>query len=380
MKVALFTDTYLPQINGVTNTLNHMTSYFDANNIEYLLFAPDYQDNDCNNPCTERFFSLRFFLYPECRLALPNAWKIQERLDAFEPDLIHNITEFNMGLMGLHMAKKRNIPAISNYTTNFAMYADYFKFPLAKNIIWEYMRWYHNQHAKTLTPSAEALQLLQKNGIHHTGIFTRGIDTHRYSPNHRSKALRKELGLEHKTVFLYVGRVSVEKDLDVLKDAYTRLKNERGNEIALVVVGEGPYLENCKHTFPSDTVFTGFKTGQELADLYASCDIFAFPSSTETFGNVVLEAMASGMAVIGADEGGVKNIIRDGKNGFLFQARNSQDLYEKMVTLLNEKGLRFQLGAKGVTHAKRQSWDSICEGLSHHYFETLLPEAYEVVS
>lgn len=372
MKIAVFTDTFLPQINGVTNTLNKLMEYYEANNIEYLIFAPDNDIKKNENYNIQRFFSIKFFLYPECRIAFPNAFRLNTSLSSFKPDIIQLMTEFNMGRAGLRYGKKHGIPTISNYTTNFSQYLNYYNLDFLNNYIWNYMRWFHNQNDLTLCPSEEIRRYLKKEGISNTGIFSRGIDSKNFNPNLRSEELRNQLGVEDKLVFLYVGRVSPEKDLDILIDAYKAVFEKYRNKIALIITGEGPYLEKCKNDFPKGTIFTGFKKGRELAQIYASSDVFVFPSSTETFGNVVLEAMASGIPVIGADAGGVKEIIKHGVNGLKFKARNVNELINSMTELIKNKDLRNTLKINGRNTGLNRSWNKVFHGLMDDYNDVLI--------
>lgn len=365
MRVAIFTDTFFPQINGVTNTLGKMTEYFERCGTEYKVFAPKY-DEDADYSA-ERFYSLKFFLYPDCRITLPNIFKITHTLSDFKPDLVHLMTEFNMGITGLRYARKNNIPSISNYSTNFSQYTDYYKLDFLKQGIWDYLKWFHNQNHMTLCPSSESQNLLRQHDISNTVIFSRGIDSRKFRPSLRDSNLRKQLGVDDKIVFLYVGRVSFEKDLDILSESFGRLKEKYRDRVALVVTGEGPYLEKCRAMFPADTVFTGFKRGAELSKLYASGDIFVCPSSTETFGNVILEAMASGLPVIGADAGGVSEIIEHSRNGLKFAARNADSLECCMRELFENASLRERLRENGVRFAGDRSWDRVMNGLVEIY-------------
>jgi len=181
-------------------------------------------------------------------------------------------------------------------------------------------------------------------------------------------------------VFLYVGRVSPEKDLDILIDAYRQVYNKYRDKIVLIITGEGPYLDKCKNNFPKDTIFTGFKKGKELAQIYASSDIFVFPSSTETFGNVVLEAMASGIPVIGADAGGVKNIIDHRINGLKFKARNVNELIGLMVELIEDENLRNTLRTNARDTGLKRSWNKVFSRLMDTYNDILLNKKNGVIS
>ncbi len=369
MRVALFTDTYLPQINGVTNTLKKLIQYFKETGVAYKVFAPQYEDEK-RDYHIEHFYSIKFFLYPETRIAFPNSQRLASALKDFSPDIIHIMTEMNMGLAGLRLGKKYHIPTISNYTTNFSQYTPYYNLNFLKQPVWSYLKWFHLQNDMTLCPSHAAQRLLALHEVTNTGIFSRGIDTEAFRPDFRSRELRKQLELENKTVFLYVGRVSAEKDLDILCKSYQKIKENYPEQAALIITGDGPALEDCKKNFPDDTVFTGFKTGMELAVMYASCDIFVCPSSTETFGNVILEAMASGAPVIGADALGVGEIIDHGTNGIKFEPRNYEELYQCMERLLLSDSLQKQLSRNGLIYAGLKTWE--------HEFENLLA-AYSTV-
>lgn len=370
MKIALFTDTYLPQINGVTNTLNKLIQYYETMGIEFKVFVPKY-DIELQDHNIERFHSIKFFLYPDNRVTFPNVFKISSILSDFHPDIIHIMTEFNMGITGMNYGKKHGIPTISNYTTNFSIYSDYYGVPFLKQPIWNYMKWFHTQSDITLCPSIAAQQLLKSQGIHNTKIFSRGIDFNNFHPNHRSNELREQLGISNKITFLYVGRVSYEKDLDILRKSYQEIRQKYREQVAMVITGDGPCLEKCKQLFPKDTIYTGFQKGKELAEIYASCDIFVCPSSTETFGNVVLEAMASGLPVIGADAGGVGEIIQHRTTGLKFAERNVDELTKCMDELAENIDVRHDLKTNGREFATNRSWEKIFDGLLNIYQEIL---------
>ena len=370
MKVALFTDTFLPQINGVTNTLNKLIQYYEATEIEYKIFVPKY-DIASNDHNIERFYSMKFILYPDNRVAFPNLFRISSILSDFQPDIIHNMTEFNMGIAGLNYGKKHGIPTISNYTTNFSQYADYYKITFLKQVIWNYMKWFHTQNELTLCPSIAAQKLLHNNDIHNTKIFSRGIDFKNFHPMYRSHPLRDHFGISDKITFLYVGRVSYEKDLDTLSESYEIIRKKYHNQVSMIITGDGPYLKKCKQMFPADTIFTGFLKGKDLSQIYASCDIFVCPSSTETFGNVILEAMASGLPVIGADAGGVGEIIQNEVTGLKFSERNAEALAKCMSELVEDLDLRDYLSLNGREFATNRSWNKIFDGLIDIYHEII---------
>jgi phosphatidylinositol alpha 1,6-mannosyltransferase len=382
MRVAVFTDTFLPQVNGVTNTLRKLIEHFEKDNIEYLIFAPDSYTNLNDNFNIEKFLSFRFFMYPECRLTLPNVFRLKNSLMQFKPDIIHIMTEFNMGLIGLSYGKKLGIPTISNYTTNFAQYLKYYNLDFLQSYAWNYMRWFHYQNDLTLCPSEETKALLKNHGIQNTDIFSRGVDFHRFNPELRSSQLRQDLGINNKIVLLYVGRVAPEKDIDVLYHSYIDIEAKYGDKVALIITGDGPELSRYKKIFPKNTIFTGYKKGKELAEIYASSDIFVFPSPTETFGNVVLEAMASGLPVIVPNAGGVKDIVQDGINGLVFNAGDCTELKNTIIGLINNESSRNSLRINARKTALDRCWEKIFGGLINTYNEVIFnkKQNYKIIS
>lgn len=363
MKIAIFTDTFLPQINGVTNTLRMMMQYFLENGIVYKLFSPHYENMEPDYPNVERFFSVPIFFYPECRLALPKKKTITSSLLSFNPDVILIMTEFTMGLTGMYLAQKFSIPVISNYSTNISQYTGYYKIPFLKQAVWDFMRKFHSKAEVTLCPSNEARSLLEQQGFKNTAVFSRGIDPNLFSPEYRNSELRKQWRAHGKTVLLYVGRVSPEKDLDILIESYNSVYKDFKKQIILVITGDGPLIKKCKNLLPSDTIFTGFKKGAALSQIYASSDIFICPSSTETFGNVVLEAMASGCAVIGCNAGGIGGIIKNRYNGIKFRIRDSKDLAKTIIEMLENKEFSLRLAENGRVSVLNYSWKKVFENL-----------------
>ncbi len=366
MKIAIFTDTYLPQVNGVTKTLEKYVNYLEDNDIDYRLYAPDDGSKEYNDKII-RFFSFKFFLYPECRLSLPNYFAMSKQLNDFKPDLIHIVTPFNIGLCGLKYARSNDIPLVSSYHTNIPEYLEYFNLKLLSNISWDFFRWFHSFCRKNYCPSRATLELLKEKGIRDLEIWGRGIDTEKFSPNHRDVEYRKSLNINDKIVFLYVGRISPEKDLDVFMNVAKRLNKKYKDKIHFLMVGNGPMYDELNENSPSNMTFTGFKRGNELSKIYASSDIFMFPSSTETYGNVIIESMASGLATIGCYARGVKENLIDGFNGCACGIRNEDDFYNAAEKLILNPEIRKQLSATGRAYTKKRSWDEVFKKLLNSY-------------
>lgn len=373
MRILYFTDTYLPQINGVTNTLDKLGKYLDSRNIKHLFFAPHYTDNGviAKEKHVRRFRSVSLPAYPECRISIPAYSKLCRMADKFRPDVIHLMTPAGIGLAGLRYARERNLPVVSSYTTNFDEYLKYYKLEFLNNLLWNFFRWFHGSCHINFCASRATAQSLQAKGIENIRFWSRGIDTEIFNPSYKSKEVRAKINPDGRITFLYVGRLAAEKDLDILMKSIEQINGLCSHSAQFVIAGDGPYAPYLKSTAPKNVVFTGYLKGEELSALYASCDVFVFPSSTETFGNVVLEAMASGLPVIAANSGGVKDSIIDHHNGFLCNARDSASFTQSMVKFLQNNALIAAMGINARQYALTRSWSSIFDGLIADYISLM---------
>lgn len=366
MKVAIFTDTFQPQVNGVARTVGRITSFLESRKLPCLVFAPDGAcDHQNHQEHVYTFPSFDLPFYPECKIALPNTAQMKEVLSAFQPDIIHVVTEFSLGFCGLKYARDHGIPVVASYTTNFPQYLNYYKAGFLEKWAWQYLRWFHNQCQLTYCPSPAIKSMLAKKGFFNLDTWGRGIDTELFSPVKRRDALRK-LAPGKKLYFLYVGRLALEKDLDVLLKAW-KIVEATMPEAQLIITGNGPIMEELKQTAGPEVIFTGYLHGEELAIVYASSDAFVFPSTTETFGNVVLEAMASGLPVIAPASGGVKNLLMDGNNGIACRPRNYLDMASAIIKIGQNDQLRKELGNQALRYAREQKWDGVLHPLMESY-------------
>ena len=375
MKIAIFSDTYLPEVNGVAKTIGRLCSYLEKNNIEYRIFVPRYKGTK-NEETVIRLPALNLPAYPESKISLPDYPHISKELDSFRPELIHVTTPFSIGLCGLKYAKSRKIPLVSSYHTNYSQYLGYFKLKFLEEASWNYLKWFHSQCQKNYCPSRNTMNMLKIRGIQNLEIWSRGINTKAFSPAFRNDILRKNLGIADKLVFLYAGRISPEKDIDILPEVIRRLSLKYSDHIHFLFAGDGPYLGTMKELSLPNTTFLGFVQGQELSRLYASSDIFIFPSSTETFGNVILEAMASGLPVIGCNDGGVSDNLFGGFNGMVCKLRNEDDFYNACVKLAEDREYARRLSRNALMHTLDMSWDKIFEKLINSYAQ-IINEASE---
>ncbi|MFC4768288.1 glycosyltransferase family 4 protein [Effusibacillus consociatus] len=386
MRIALFTETFLSQVNGVAMTLGRLVQYWERQGIEFLVFAPDDRGQTADSENIRRVLSLPFPLYPECRIPLYRYATIEKQLLEFQPDLIHLVTPFTLGLIGHRFGRRHKVPMVASYHTNFDQYIDYYcpghQGALARlvpsmvqKMFWFYVSWFHNYCERNYCPSTATKEILEEKGIRNVEIWSRGIDTARFSPVCRNPLIRQKFGIdESKLLLLYVGRVAPEKDIDILLESYRTLPQDVADRVHLIVVGDGPLLSKMNRQEHPNITWTGFLRGQELAEMYASCDLFAFPSSTETFGNVVLEAMASGLPVVGVESGGVVDIISHMKNGLLCHPRSVESFREGMNVLVRNDHLRLQMAHFARTNGLKRSWDSIFDGLTESYRSAIQKE------
>lgn len=371
MRIAFFTDTFLPQINGVAKTLSKFVDYMERNDIEYKIFAPSFKEQEFYDNVI-RSKSFKFVLYPQCRLSVPNYFAISKQLDDFNPDIVHVVTEFNMGLCGLKYARSRNLPLVSSYETNISQYLEYYNLKFLESPSWKYFKWFHNKCDINFCPSIATVDLLKEQGFGNPKLWERGIETDKFSPELKDPSFKKSINAEGKLVFLYVGRVSPEKDLEIFVNVAKRLNEKYYDKIHFVMIGDGPSLKDLKEMAPDNITFTGFLTGDSLTKAYASSDVFLFPSPTETLGFVILEAMSSGLAIISCNAGGISDNLMDGYNGIACREKQEDDYYNAAEKIINDDNLRTTLAANARNFALTKDWDRTFDGLVKDYEELLL--------
>jgi len=376
LRIAIFTDTFAPDVNGVARTLKRFTDYLEKNGYEYRVFAPVSTKESMFSSHIHRFTSLPFFLYPECRLALPNMLQVKAELQRFKPDLVHVATPFNVGLCGLHYAKKLGIPIVGSYHTDFDQYLEYYDFQFLSKVLWKYMHWFHKPLRKIFVPSNETLEQLKRKGFSNLRIWGRGVDCHLFHPNYNHEEIRKKYQIKEKYILSYVGRLAPEKDIQTLMNVTKELPKHIQKDVHWLIVGDGPSKEEMQKNAQSNMTFAGYLNGIELAKIYSCSDLFVFPSPTETFGNVVIEALASGTPVIGANSGGVKNIIKPLETGFLCEPKNTNQFIQAIIHLLEDYSLRNKMGKAAREYALTQTWNHIFEGLLMEYEDALIDEKH----
>ena len=358
MRIAYFTESLPPLTDGVARTYTRLAETLNEDGHDFLFICPVTPAE--TEPWRGRVIqvpSVPFPLYRYYRVGLPNPFKLDPILDRFQPDLIQVAAPTPLCLYGQNYANRRKLPTIASYHTHFVDYFPYYGYAWAIPGGWRWMRWCYNRSRITFVPTPGAIADLTARGFKNVRRWPRGIDESKFTPRFRSPSLRQELGAGEEPLLLFVGRMVGEKDLQDLADASVILRFQ-GHKFRLAFAGDGPYRATMEKQLPRD-YFSGFIQGQPLADLYASSDLFVFPSTTETFGNVILEAFASGLPVVGVKKGGVADLVVDGQNGFLAQPNNPADFAEKIKTILNQPDLRKHLSEGALQTAASYNWLTI---------------------
>jgi phosphatidylinositol alpha 1,6-mannosyltransferase len=382
MRVLYCTDTYPPQVNGVSIVTALSVAGLSRLGWECAVVAPRYPA-DTHAAWNESggiagapaelvtLPSLPLPGYSEVRLALPRPGPVHSLVERFRPDLIHCTTEFSVGRMGQLAAARAKLPLVSSYHTDFARYADAYGKSWLRSTVSSYLGRFHRRSRRIYTPSTVSREDLLRLDVPDVEVWGRGVDTQLFHPGRRSPEMRAALGLENRFTFLYVGRLAPEKRAEQVVDAF-RLAREQLPEgrIHLVLAGTGPREAELREVAPEGVTFLGFlERRSRLPDLYASCDAFVFASVTETLGLVVLEAMASGLPVVAAPAGGVRDHLRDGQNGLAYPAGSAEAMARAMVKLASEPVLARRLGRGARCTAEELTWEREMERLDRSYRE-----------
>jgi len=312
MKITFVTDTYSPQANGVATTLERLVNGLRERGHTVDVVRPAVL------ACDEEGLEVPSFGLPgyrEVRFGFPMKMVLLARWNRSRPDVIYVATETPLGASAISAARALEIPVASGFHTNFQQYVAHYRMPLLEKATMSYLRHLHNRSVCTFVPSHDVIDQLDARGFENLQLLPKGVDTRLFHPKKRSLALRQTWGVgKGGLVGLYVGRIAAEKNLPLILETFREIQ-KRIPDFKGVFVGDGPKLEELRRAHP-DFIFAGVLRGEDLATHYASADLFVFPSVTETFGNVTLEAMASGLAVVAYDYAAAKQHIRNGINGF----------------------------------------------------------------
>lgn len=364
MRIAIFAETFLPKWDGIAHTLCHLLDYLALNGHSSLMFAPQGAPENYAKTPIIGLPSFSFPLYPDLHL-VPPFFNVRRQLELYKPDLIHIINPAFLGLIGLRHARELDLPIVASYHTDLPGYTDRYGISYMRDTVWAYFRWIHNQADLNLCPSEYTKNQLRDHQFERLKIWGRGVDTERFHPSFRDMGWRSHLtdGHPEAPLLLFVSRLANEKRIDWLLNLFNELP-----DIRLAIVGDGPARGELETLFKNTpTVFAGYLHGEALSRAYASADMFVFPSNSETFGNVVIEAMASGLPAICARAGGPVDHIRDGVNGFLFDADDVDDMVAKVKLVLSDPKVMKEMGQHARAYAETQTWESIFDSLLNDY-------------
>ena len=369
VRLALFNGTLQPGHDGVTRVLYKLLDHLNLVGTPCECFSTIIPEKNLQPVPMHRVPSVRFPLYTDYRLALPGWMAFEQQMRRFSPTLIHINSPCPLGCAAAHYGQRFGIPVVATYHTHFPSYARYYRLMALEPCGWNYLRGLYNSCARTFVPSRPILQELEAQGIHNLEWLPHGVDTEVFAPRFRSSEWRRTHGLDAKTVLFFAGRLVWEKDLRTLVEAWSVLRVQHP-DVALVLAGDGPARAEVQAILP-DAVFLGQLQGSALAIAFASADIFVFPSTTETFGNVILEAMASGVVPVCADTGGAVDLIRDGASGFLSRPKDARHFAECVSRLISDPSLRSVMAERGLMRAQMQSWGTVLSQLMESYCATV---------
>lgn len=371
MRLALVSDTYLPEINGVTTVLDVMRRGLRARGHTVLVCAPSYPEGQKDDPGILRRPSIPCPGYPNVRLSSPFGGDVLPVLEAFAPDLVHVVTEGPLGAIGRRFARRSHLPLVTSFHTDFPRYASKYLGAWAAAPTRRFLRRFHSAAALTQTPSEETQRELRELGVPNPVVWGRGVDTMLFSPARRSEQRRAAMDAGGEIpLVLHVSRLAVEKDVDTLVAAFRRAHELVGERARFAVAGDGPRGLWVREQLPFATHF-GFLARERLADLYADADLFVFPSPTETCGLVALEAMAAGLPVIASDRGGVLENLRDGLNGRTVTAGSPEQFAEAIVALTSDPGQRDAMAQAARAFAVARDWEHELDALEPLYREVV---------
>jgi phosphatidylinositol alpha 1,6-mannosyltransferase len=363
LRIAVVAESFLPQINGVTNSVLRILDFFEKNGHEALIIAPE------SNGGPTEYAGFEILRVPALNvkglipIGLPQQFA-KARVLNFNPDIIHLASPAILGNYVARFAKKNEIPTLSVYQTDLAGFANHYGFQIANATLHKFVGKVHSNSDRTLAPSTSACNYLNQLGVQDVELWRRGVDSVRFSPDKRDEELRKELlgNRPDRTLIGYIGRLAHEKRLEDL------ISLDDQDDVQLVIVGDGPTRARLERKLPN-AIFTGFKSGEDLARMYASLDIFIHTGQDETFCQSIQEALASGVPVIAPNSGGPIDLVENGKTGYLINTGNPKEI-KRVVKLIQESDtteLR-QVTRESVVN---RTWQSINQELISHYLELI---------
>jgi len=372
MRIALFTETFLPKVDGIVTRLRHTVDHLQRNGNQVLVIAPEGGITEHKGAKVYGVTGFPLPLYPELKMALPRP-AIGYALEEFQPDIIHVVNPAVLGLAGIFYSKMLKIPLVASYHTHLPQYLQHYGLGMLEGLLWELLKAGHNQAALNLCTSTAMMEELSAHGIERVDLWQRGVDTELFHPDLASVEMRSRLSQNHpeSPLLLYVGRLSAEKEIERIKPILEAIPEAR-----LALVGDGPHRQALeKHFAGTNTHFVGYLMGRELGSAFASADAFIFPSRTETLGLVLLEAMAASCPVVAARSGGIPDIVTDGVNGYLFEPTvDVQGAIAATVRLLEQKQQRDIIRQNARREAENWGWAAATSQLQNYYQKVIFSQ------
>ena len=363
LRISIITETYVPDVNGVANSLRQLISALDPERFHIQLirtrprsdWKPEIEEVWCRG--------VTIPMYPDLQIGLPAPNTIRGAWERFQPEFVFIATEGPLGNSALKLARQRNIPVLSAFHTNFHRYSSYYGMGWIKTLTLNWLRRFHNRTAGTLVPSEEVARFLRQSRFNNVDVLPHGVDCTLFHPRRRSPALRQQwLGDGDGKVMLYVGRIAAEKNIPLVLKTWNELKQSQPS-LTLVMVGDGPLKAVVQQQY-REVILAGVQTGEALARHYASADLFVFPSLTETFGLVTLEAMASGLPVVAFDMAAAHMHVTSGKDGELAAPDNEAGFIEASQRMLDSDLVK--AGHRARITAEAISWECIAAEFVGH--------------
>lgn len=368
MRIALVTESFLPDVNGVANSVVRTAEHLVRRGHQPLVVAPQPPPAVRGEKVTlpypvVRVASMPMPGYPQIRLGLPTP-TIAAALRAHGTEVVHLASPFVLGAWGMMAARSQQLPTVAVYQTDVAAYARAYRVSMTEGAAWRWIRKVHNFASRTLVPSTESAAALHSHGVERIFLWRRGVDDVQFHPRHRSAGIRRALAPDGEVLVGFVGRLAVEKQVDLLAEV------SRRPGVRLVVVGDGPARDMLHKALPK-AIFLGVRRGKQLARIYASLDIFAHTGPYETFGQAVQEAMASGLPVVAPRAGGPVDLVGDGRTGYLVPPFEAAGFTEAIADLVGDPEKRAAFGAAGRVSIEGRSWYAVGEELLGHYREVM---------
>jgi glycosyltransferase involved in cell wall biosynthesis len=368
LRIALFTETFLPAVDGVVTRLRYTIEELVRAGDEVLVFAPSGGPRFYAGARIQGVPGVPFPPYPQIRLSPPHPG-VGRALRRFGPDVIHVASPFVLGLGGMFYARRLGVPLVASYHTNVAIYARFYRLGFFEGTGRWLTRSLHNRAILNLCTSCATRDYLLREGIKRVKLWPQGVDARRFRPDRASEAWRIRLSGGHPgaKILLFVGRLAPEKDIGRLKAVLREVPGAR-----LAIVGDGPARKALEKGFRgTPTVFTGLLRGDDLAAAYASADLFLFPSTTETLGMAMLEGLASGLPVVAARGAAAHEVVSEGENGLLYEPHSDGELVAAVRHMLEDDALRDAFGRGARVAAEERRWEASTAALRLYYEEAL---------